>query len=104
MGLCAGWVNEQIGGVEYLHYIRDLAKRVESDWDSIHADLREIQKLVLSVEVHHPFLSCTAQDYTYWQSMTVDLHACPKRIPWNTHADVLAIRIMKRVVVCRAHT
>jgi Zn-dependent M16 (insulinase) family peptidase len=54
-GRCgAGWTNEQLGGVDYLMYIRDLAKRVETDWDSIKADLQELQQLVLAVEV------CTA--------------------------------------------
>ena len=46
-----GWVNEQMGGVEYLMYIRELAKRLEGDWDSIKADLQELQQLVLAVEV-----------------------------------------------------
>lgn len=40
-----------MGGVEYLMYIRELAKRVEGDWDSIKADLHELRQLVLSVEV-----------------------------------------------------
>jgi hypothetical protein len=47
-------VNEQTGGVEYLFYIRELAKRVETDWDSIKADLKELQQLVLSVQVRSP--------------------------------------------------
>ena len=53
-GCAAGWVNEQIGGVEYLQYIRELAKRVESDWGSIQADLKDLQQLVLAVEVRSP--------------------------------------------------
>lgn len=31
----AGWVSEQMGGLSYLMYIRQLLSRVESDWDSV---------------------------------------------------------------------
>jgi Zn-dependent M16 (insulinase) family peptidase len=31
----AGWVGEQMGGLAYLDFIRNLAKRVDSDWDSV---------------------------------------------------------------------
>lgn len=47
----AGWANERMDGLSALFYIRDLAKRVESDWDAIKADLEEIRSLVLSTEV-----------------------------------------------------
>lgn len=38
----AGWLSEQMGGIAYLDFIRDLAKRVHSDWDSV------------QVAPHHP--------------------------------------------------
>jgi len=44
----SGWANEQCGGLSYLFFLRELTKRVESDWDSVLADLKTIQKLVLS--------------------------------------------------------
>ena len=31
----AGWVSEQMGGLSYLTFIRQLLPRVESDWDSV---------------------------------------------------------------------
>ena len=31
----AGWVKEQMGGISYLFFIRKLAQRVESEWDSV---------------------------------------------------------------------
>lgn len=31
----AGWVSEQMGGLSYLSFIRQLLSRVESDWDSV---------------------------------------------------------------------
>lgn len=31
----AGWVSEQMGGLSYLIFIRQLLKRVDSEWDSV---------------------------------------------------------------------
>ena len=47
----AGWVDEQTGGLEYLHFIRDLAKRMDSDWDAIKADLEALRGCILASEV-----------------------------------------------------
>jgi Zn-dependent M16 (insulinase) family peptidase len=43
-----GWMSEQMGGLEYLNFIRSLAKRVESDWDGVMADLDSIRKALLN--------------------------------------------------------
>ncbi|EFN52070.1 hypothetical protein CHLNCDRAFT_139318 [Chlorella variabilis] len=43
----AGWVNEQMGGISYLDFIRRLVGRVESDWESVQADLEAIRKALL---------------------------------------------------------
>ncbi len=39
----ASWIAEQLGGVSYLDFLRELVKRVESDWDSVEAALRRIR-------------------------------------------------------------
>jgi hypothetical protein len=36
-----------MGGLSYLEYIRELAKRVESDWEGVAADLEGIRKAIL---------------------------------------------------------
>jgi len=46
----AGWMSEQMGGLSYLEYIRTLAKRVESDWEGVQADLEAIRKSLLQRE------------------------------------------------------
>ena len=33
----AGWVSEQMGGLSYLSFIRQLLPRVEEDWDLVKA-------------------------------------------------------------------
>jgi presequence protease len=47
----AAWANEQMGGLDYLFYVRDLAKRVEQEWDSIRQDLETLRQVVLSTNV-----------------------------------------------------
>ncbi len=39
----AGWVSEQMGGVAYLDYIRNLANRLDSDWEGVQGDLEKIR-------------------------------------------------------------
>ena len=54
----AGWVGEQMGGLSYLHYIRQLVPRIESDWEGVKvhthprrvADGHSQQKLLLSAQ------------------------------------------------------
>ncbi|MFN8499918.1 MAG: insulinase family protein [Anaerolineae bacterium] len=44
----ADWLDEQIGGLTHLFFVRDLAKRVESDWPSVLAALEEIRQLLVN--------------------------------------------------------
>ena len=37
----AGWVKEQMGGISYLFFVRKLAQRVDSEWDSVKVRPRE---------------------------------------------------------------
>jgi Zn-dependent M16 (insulinase) family peptidase len=43
----AGWVAEQTGGLSYLESIRQLAKRVDDDWEGVQADLQSIRTALL---------------------------------------------------------
>lgn len=44
----AHWVNEQIGGVEALFFIRKLAEEMETNWEAIHTRLEKIRKNLLN--------------------------------------------------------
>lgn len=48
MDSAAALANERTGGLEYIEYIRDLEKRIDSEWDSIEADLKEIRHCLLT--------------------------------------------------------
>ena len=44
------WLTDwlQMGGLSYLHFIRDLSKRVDTEWDKVKADLHTIRAALLS--------------------------------------------------------
>jgi Zn-dependent M16 (insulinase) family peptidase len=46
----ADLVNEKQSGIDYLFFIRDLAKAVESDWDSVLAKLEQIRSFLFNRE------------------------------------------------------
>ena len=44
----AGWVGEQMSGVSYLFFLRDLAERLEKDWPQVLADLQRVNDLLVN--------------------------------------------------------
>ena len=44
----ASWIAEQIGGVSYLQFLRELVKRVDSDWPSVEAALVRIRETLFN--------------------------------------------------------
>ncbi|PXF40041.1 Presequence protease 1, chloroplastic/mitochondrial [Gracilariopsis chorda] len=44
------WADEQLGGIDFLKAIRKLIARVDDNWDSVVAELRQLQKLMMSRE------------------------------------------------------
>ncbi len=44
----AGWIEEQFSGLTALTFLRDLAKKVDQDYDSVLADLNEIRERTFS--------------------------------------------------------
>uniref|UniRef100_A0ACD5ZJ08 Uncharacterized protein n=1 Tax=Avena sativa TaxID=4498 RepID=A0ACD5ZJ08_AVESA len=46
----AGWIGEQMGGVSYLEYLRDLETKIDQDWDTISSSLEEMRTSLFSKE------------------------------------------------------
>lgn len=44
----AGWIAEQMGGISYLEFLKDLEGKIEQEWDEISMSLEEIRKTLLS--------------------------------------------------------
>ncbi|MCA9982383.1 MAG: peptidase M16, partial [Anaerolineales bacterium] len=44
----AGWVKEQMGGVDYLFFVRQLADEVEKDWPAVLEKLETVRRLLVN--------------------------------------------------------
>jgi Zn-dependent M16 (insulinase) family peptidase len=44
----AGWISEQMGGVDYLFFLRQLAEDVEKDWPAVLTRLEEVRRTLLN--------------------------------------------------------
>ncbi|KAI3723811.1 hypothetical protein L2E82_35569 [Cichorium intybus] len=44
----AGWITEQMGGISYLEFLKDLEGKIEQEWSEISMSLEEIRKTLLS--------------------------------------------------------
>jgi presequence protease len=44
----AGWVAEQINGLEHLFFLRKLADEIEKDWDAVQAKLETVRRLLVN--------------------------------------------------------
>lgn len=44
----ADWVTEQLSGVAYLFFLRQLAERLESDWPAVRAELEDVRRLLVN--------------------------------------------------------
>ncbi|MBN2283366.1 MAG: insulinase family protein [Deltaproteobacteria bacterium] len=74
----AGWVGEQMAGISYLSFLRDLAGRVETDWPSILAVLTDM--LHLSVNRAGMIVNATV-DGKEWTRLEPSLARFMKDMP-----------------------
>eukprot|EP00177_Eucheuma_denticulatum_P006126 GFKZ01011175.1.p1 GENE.GFKZ01011175.1~~GFKZ01011175.1.p1 ORF type:complete len:1114 (+),score=171.48 GFKZ01011175.1:353-3343(+) len=92
-----GWADEQMGGVDFLKSVRNLIERVENNWDSVAADLRTIQKLVVSREKMLVNITTTAADMkTVRPELTSFLDRLPENSPGETAGWILTPTALKR--------
>ncbi|MCX5899236.1 MAG: insulinase family protein, partial [Proteobacteria bacterium] len=42
----ADWADEQMNGITYLQFLRQLEKRIQTDWESVAADVRAVRELL----------------------------------------------------------
>ncbi len=59
----ASWVSEQMGGVNYLFFLRDLVEQVKQDWPSVLAKLETLRQVLINQQI----MICNATlDETNW--------------------------------------
>ncbi|KKC41120.1 peptidase M16 [Devosia epidermidihirudinis] len=74
----ASWIAEQLGGVSYLDFLRDLVKRIENDWDSVEAALLRIRDTLFNRG--RMVVNVTA-DAALWGKAKGELESFLKRLP-----------------------
>ena len=74
----AGWVAEQMGGVSYLFFLRDLAQAVETDWPSVLAKLEQIHQLIIN---RNALIINVTLDGDNWQQFRPQLDEFLSQLP-----------------------
>ncbi len=74
----AGWVAEQMGGVSYLFFLRELEKRVEKDWEGIHRTLKEIRRFLTN---RRTVLLNLTLDQKRWSQVEPGMQGLLKSLP-----------------------
>ncbi len=80
----AGWLAEQLGGVSYLFFLRQLAEQVENDWPAVLAKLEQLRKLLVNREGMVCNVTLDAANWQKFQphvqAFIDELPAAPKQI------------------------
>lgn len=79
----ASWIAEQLGGVSYLSFLRDLVKRVDSDWSGVEAVLRRIRDTLFNRG--RMVINVTA-DGSLWDRARGEIESFATRLPDADHA------------------
>jgi Zn-dependent M16 (insulinase) family peptidase len=84
----SGWANEQMGGVSYLFFLRQLAEDVERNWPSVLAKLEEVRHILVNRNALLCNVTLDQDNWTQVQPKLTDLiNALPavpvKIMPWS---------------------
>ena len=79
----ASWIAEQLGGVSYLTFLRELVGRLEHDWDSVEAALKRIRDTLFNRT--RMVVNVTA-DGALWSRAKGEIESFLGRLPDGTHA------------------
>lgn len=74
----AGWLEEQLGGVSFLFFLRELAQRVEGDWPGVLADLRQLHDCLTA---RRPALANVTVDDRNWLRIRPQLQELLNALP-----------------------
>jgi Zn-dependent M16 (insulinase) family peptidase len=74
----ADWIAEQINGVSYLFFLRNLAKAVDEDWSGVLNDLEEMQRILLN---RNAMLVNITLDEAGWSDFEPQLRGLLEELP-----------------------
>lgn len=72
------WLDEQMGGISYLFFLRRLIEDVEHDWPGVLAKLEEVRRILLN---RNSMLCNVTLDETNWQQFQPELSAFLSALP-----------------------
>jgi Zn-dependent M16 (insulinase) family peptidase len=79
----ADWAAEQVGGVEYLFFVRRLAERIDRDWPGVLADLEQIRRTLMT---SNGLIANVTTDAASWKTFAPHLHAFIAGLPRHAFA------------------
>ncbi len=59
----SGWVSEQIEGIDYLFFLRELATRIKDDWSGVLSDLQKTQIALINCQAMLCNVTVDAENY-----------------------------------------
>jgi hypothetical protein len=83
------WLDEQMGGVSYLFFLRELSEAIDKDWPSVLAQLETIQHALIT---RNNLLCNVTLDATNWAQFEPQLHETMAELPATTIAPQIWTR------------
>ncbi len=82
----AAWVNEQLGGIAYLSFVRKMAAQVENDWPGVLAKLEEVRTHLVG---RNGVIANVTLDQANWQAFEPQLRQFVGALPFvvSKHAS-----------------
>ena len=74
----AGWVVEEMGGVAYLYFLRELSEAVDKDWSSVLAKLEAVRKVMIT---QNSVLVNITLDQVGWNTVQPQVKALLEELP-----------------------
>jgi len=81
----ASWANEASGGIEYLFFLRDLIKRVDSDWAGVQKALYELRDILID---RNSMIVNVTTDASIWSAFEPQLAAFVASLPTSPGAPL----------------
>lgn len=81
----AYWVEEEMGGINYLFFLRNLLKRIDEDWTGVLHDLEQVRTLL----IHRDGLLLNATvDADNWQRLQPDIQQFIADLPTANQTEI----------------
>jgi len=77
----AGWLTEQIEGVSYLFFLRQLVDEIERDWEAVLAKLERLRELLVNGSTVLCNATMAAEDRAFFEGKLSGLLSCLPRAP-----------------------